>query len=344
MAIKTFKGDFSEIGKQLGEFYKKNGMNLKEVKVDKKLLHGQLEVYKKFYPELLIELEGINEVLGIAKDKFLFYFIAAELDWFLNSEKIDRSCSIFGVRNKNGLFIGRNYDWIQVAEKHVQAFKVQNLERNDYIGVTDTNAGVGDKKYLMFHEGDAINEHGLYMGLNFALTYQWNYGLRPAHMIRKVMENCKTVKEALKVFEETPLCYPKFFFIADKSGDMVVVEHTSRKFRFRRPEDDILIMTNQFFHEDLKAEDEVLKKYPGHTTIPRFKELKEKLTKLKKEFQYSDIVKVMTDKDSHVCQNIYGIRSIWSLALEMTKSQYKMYTDLCGGRKEQSLKFLPDSD
>ena len=46
MNIKTFKGNFFEIGQQQGKIYKTNGMNFDKVKIDPVLYKNQLEVYK----------------------------------------------------------------------------------------------------------------------------------------------------------------------------------------------------------------------------------------------------------------------------------------------------------
>ena len=109
MQITTFKGTYYEIGKQLGEIYKKNGMNLNAIKVDQVLLDNQKKIYQEYFPEILEELRGINDVLKIDEDKLLFFFLAGELDWFRNSHAA-KACTIFDFRNNNGFFVGRNYD------------------------------------------------------------------------------------------------------------------------------------------------------------------------------------------------------------------------------------------
>ena len=135
MQITTFKGNYFEVGKQLGEIYKKNGMNLKAVKVDQVLLYNQKKIYQKYFPGILEELKGINEVLKIDEDKLLFYFLAGELDWFSKSY-VAKSCTIFGVKNKNGLFVGRNYDWLKSTEDFFKIYKVITSKKNKYIRLT----------------------------------------------------------------------------------------------------------------------------------------------------------------------------------------------------------------
>jgi len=336
--IITFNGDYFEVGKQLGKIYKKNGMNLKTVKVNKELLGNQRAIYKKYFPGILEELKGINEILKIDEDKLLFFFLAGELDWFRKSYAA-KACTIFGVKNKDGLFVGRNYDWLKSTEDFFKIYKVITPKKNKYLSITDMGvySSKSDPGFLIYNEDDAINDKGLFIGLDFALMDKWNYGLRPAHMIKLIAENCETVDEALEIFKTVPLCYPKFFFIADKSGKMVVVEHDSKKATIRSPTKDVLIMTNHFVDQKLKKEDQIFVKYPKHNTRLRYEEVGQKIESKKENFKFSDIIEILGDKDSHTCQDKYGIRSIWSLSLDMQKKKYKLIYDLFGNRKEIDL-------
>ncbi len=79
--IKTFRGDFFQIGKQEGEIYKKNGMDLNSFKFDSKIYKKQLEIYKKYYPEMLEELRGITLKLNLNEEKVINYFITNEIEF-----------------------------------------------------------------------------------------------------------------------------------------------------------------------------------------------------------------------------------------------------------------------
>ena len=56
--VQNFKGNYFEIGKQQGEIYKKRGMDISKVKIDRALYDKQLAIYRKHYPQLLEELNG----------------------------------------------------------------------------------------------------------------------------------------------------------------------------------------------------------------------------------------------------------------------------------------------
>lgn len=323
-------------------------MNLEKIKVNKKLLENQKKIYEKYFPEILMELKGINSVLQINEEQLLFFFLAGELNWFrrLYLPKEDfheriKGCTIFGFKNQDGFFVGRNYDWLKATEEKFKIYKVVNQTKNSYLAITDMGvyAPKSDSQYLFYNEDDIINDKGLFIGLNFALAYKWAYGLRPAHMMKLIAENCHSVDEAVEMLKKVPLCYPKFFFIADRAGKMVVVEHDSKNIKIREPDNNLLIMTNHFVDQDLHNEDKILIKYKKHNTQLRYEEVCQKLDARKDNFVFSDIIEILGDKKSHACQDKYGIRTIWSLSLEMKRRKYFLFHDLFGKRKKINLFF-----
>lgn len=338
--IKTFKGNFFEIGKLQGEIYKRNGMNFRNGQIDENLFRGQLKIYQKYYPELLREFEGIAAAGNWDKNRVIYNFITGEIFFFTQKMKIKRECTIFGVNNKRGIFIGRNYDWFPVAAKVFEVYKIENPERNTFIAVTDMGAGAEaiKKEYLFYNVDDAINDKGLFIGLTFAYNDKWSYGISCIHMTKLIAETCETVDEALNVFKRVPLCCPKNFFIADKNGDMVVLEHTSKRFKIIYPKKGILIKTNHYLDPELVNEDKVLENIPTHNTFLRYYETLKEINERGDKFQFSDIINILGKPNSFVCQNHQNVKTIWTLALDVGRKKYKLYWDILNKRKEKVLK------
>src|SRR3989338_7527451 len=181
MKIKTFKGTFFEIGQQQGKIYRKNKMNFSKTS-NLELFKRQLRIYKKYYPELLDEFEGMAIAGNFDKEKLISKFITEEIIWFRKSLNL-KACTIFGVKNKNGVFVGRNYDWHPVAENIFEAYRVINSKRNHFIAVTDMGIrDVANPSIHYYNADDAINDKGLFIGLTFAHTDNWSYGLSCIHM------------------------------------------------------------------------------------------------------------------------------------------------------------------
>ena len=265
------------------------------------------------------------------EEKLIYNFISNEILYYRNEFNLDKACTIFGYKTKSNLFVGRNYDWLPKAEKLFQMYKFTNPFKFSFIAVTDgaygAEAGLNEKNWF-YNVDDAINDKGLFIGLTFAFADQWSYGISCIHMTKIIAETCETVKDAIKVFERVPLCCPKNFFIADKNGDMVIVEHTSKKFKVIYPENNILIQTNHYVDSELAKEDKVLKRFPRHNTFKRYDETLSEINLEKDKFDIDTHIKILGRPGSHTCQNFPGIKTIWTLALDMTNRKYKIYWDI----------------
>src|SRR3989338_10916211 len=218
MKIELFKGNFFEIGRQQGSIYAKNGMDLTKLKINPTLYKNQLAVYKKHYPELLEEFKGMAEAGKFDENKLIYWFICDEILQFTKRLRISKACTMFGLKNKNGIFVGRNYDWVPAVENFFEIYKVENKSRNSFVGVSDMGIwgpSTAKPRYLFYNPDDAINDKGLFIGLTFAYNDKWGYGLSCIHITKLIAETCETVDDALNVFRKVPLCYPKNFFIAD---------------------------------------------------------------------------------------------------------------------------------
>jgi len=336
-----FKGNYFEIGIQLGEIYRQKGLNFDNVKINSKFLKNQLRVYGKYYPDFLEELKGVAKGGNFDLQKILSLHLTGEIDFYINKIGLSQACTIFGAKTKNGTFIGRNYDWLPITEKIFEVYQKDNPRCFNFIGVSDMGIGSEDdvkNKFLFYDTIDVINEEGLFVGITFGYYDFWQYGLSWREISRYIIENCKTVKEALKVFDIFPLSCPKNFFITDKQGNMAVVEHVVKKFKVIYPEKNVLIKSNHYVDHELAKEDTVLERNPTHNTFIRYYETLQNINAIKDNFEFNDIIKILGNIKTYTCQNQDNIKTIWTLALNMQKGIYSLYWDLFKDRKEKILK------
>lgn len=340
MTVKTLKGNFFELGVEQGKIYRRNGMTFDTVKVNALFYKKQLQVYERYYPEFLKELRGMANGGEYDPDKLIYEFITNEISWYTDKFSLEKACTIFGLRTKETVYVGRNYDWHPAAGKLAKAYRVENPRRNSFIAVSDMGIGspsTAKKEYTFYNADDAINDKGLFIGLTFAYADYWSYGLSCVHMMKLIAETCGTLQEALEVFKRVPLCCPKNFFIADKNGDMAVVEHTSKKYKVVHPKNNVLIQTNHYTDHELTEEDTVLKRVPAHNTFLRYYETLQKINLQKESFGFKSIIEILGTFGTHTCQNDPGIKTIWTLALDMVNGKYKLYWDVLGKRKSRNL-------
>jgi predicted choloylglycine hydrolase len=340
MKIKLFKGSFYDIGLLQGQIYKANGMNFDGLKINKDLYRKQLSVYEKYYPQIIEELEGVANGGGFDKNKLIYSFIAGELIFYRDLFRLDRACTIFGYKSEDKLYIGRNYDWVPEAEKFIEVYKVENPERNTFIAVSDMGVfDVSDEnqKNRFYYTDDAINDKGLFVGITFAAADEWNYGISCSHMTKLIVETCENMNDVIEIFNKVPICCPKNFFVADKNGDMAVIEHTSKKFKVRYPDNDILIQTNHYVNLELADQDTILKRFPSNNTFIRYYETLQQINLHLKNFELESIKKVLCRKSSYTCQNHPDMRTIWTLGLEMTDHDYRIYFGILDEIKSNAL-------
>ena len=267
---------------------------------------------------------------GYNPEELAFRFICGEILWYTDTLKIDRGCTIFGIKNGNGVFVGRNYDWEPAGARSIANHTVLNNEKNSFTAFTVDGIGSNSVE-------DAINDKGLYIGITFADNHRWSYGLSSLHICKLIAETCATVDEALAVFNKVPLCCPKNYFIADKNGDMAVVEHTSERFKVLYPKNDILIQTNHYVHPELADEDMALTDMPFTDTYLRYYEALRELNLQKENLSYPGIIRLLTKPESYIFENRPVVQTIWSLALDMKNSRYRLYWNLVNKRRTRLL-------
>jgi predicted choloylglycine hydrolase len=319
------KGNYKKIGFQLGQIYRRNGKSFADVKINKDLYAKQLVYYKKYYPELLEELRGIADGGNYDGDKVIYDNLIGEINWYKNKIK-KTSCTVFGVKNNFGTFVGRNYDWYPEAKAAM--YKYDNPESYSYVAITDSGYFPGAKKENVFYyPDDAINEKGLYIGITFADGPDTSFGLSSSHIRKLIIEKCQSVAEALAMFKKIPVSCPKNFFIADKTGEMAVAEHASGKnYKIIKPENGILIKANHYLDPALVKIDMMLRTHPTTSTFVRYYELLRDINLINPEkIKQDDITKLILNKNSYIRQNSFKDKTIWSLSLDMKKGRYYLY-------------------
>lgn len=338
----NFSGNHKEIGRRIGEYYKSKGTKPKKVVIDRKLLREQTKIYQKYFPKRLVQLEAIAKAAGFNQEEYIYSNICTFIEWHKDWSEPKKGCTIFGVENKSGVYVGRNYDWVPGDEREFEVIICKNNKANDYIGITDMDFfSVTDLKshHLFFDIDDAINEHGLYIGLTFAYCDNYAHGLSPVDIIQLVAETCKTVSEAVELFNRVPLGVPKNYFISDKEGNMAVVEHAATKHRVIYPQNNILIQTNHYLDAELAKVDTVLTHSPHNSTFKRYARALEQLTVNKENVHQIGVHKILDLPEGGVYEDARRFRTIWSLALDVRQQSYRLYWLIDGKVKETKLHF-----
>jgi isopenicillin-N N-acyltransferase-like protein len=345
MRTHTFRGTHVQVGEQQGDIYARHGAVFGPV-ADRRLLRAQERAYRAHYPLFLDQCDGIARGGRYAPDTVRSALIAAPLASVRSDTQPRKGCTIFGVQAPHGVFVGRNYDWTATAERLCQAYRMRITEGYAHVGISDMyvldEPGALHSKFL-YEPEDAINERGLYVGITYAFDPAWRYGIAPLHMVQLVAETCGTVDEALALFARTPVCSAKNFFLADRTGAMAVVEHAARKFRIVKPKDGILIHTNNFLSPQLAKEDRVLEEHPQADTYIRYYEALQAIQGRRRFLTLGRIPRILWLPHAHLLERHAWMRTIWSLALDMKRRRYRLYSNIGRRKKREWLLHIPPS-
>ena len=214
-------GDFYEMGFKYGKLLFEKA-NFVLPKINNQKIRFGLESYhelKLFYPEVVEEIKGFAK--GINDEP-------KNLGAFLLSLGVFNStgqCSVFAFLNANSVIIGRNYDMLFEFKKFTESSLIAPKDKYSYISQSDVFIG----------RSDGINEEGLSISMSFVNGTEIQPGISFHFIVRKVLENCSTTKHAINLIKNTKVSSANNFLIADKTGDIAVVESAPQKSVIRRP-------------------------------------------------------------------------------------------------------------
>jgi predicted choloylglycine hydrolase len=221
-----FKGSHYETGYKWGKLLFEHGKTLEHCPTftpdDEMRKFAQLckAEYKKYYPELL------DEIQGIADGQRLPVETLESILFPMYSMQFDNHCTCFAFRNDSEIVFARNSDFLVSIEK---------LYMNCLYALDGAYAFNGNTTAYVEME-DGVNEHGLAAGLCFVYPKVNKPGFNAGMLIRYILEKCKTTDDAILALKNLPIASSQTITIADKNGDIAVIECNPEKFVVIRPE------------------------------------------------------------------------------------------------------------
>lgn len=217
----NFAGSNYDVGYQLGKNAIKNPRFLQMQKSDTDIFTDAQaakmnEMFDRYCPGLSDELRGFAEAAG-ASEKQLYYYAGTCLT---------PGCSLLAVLPKltreHHVLVARNYEF---------SHKMDDLSFGK-TNITGRYAHIGSSS-MLFGRSEGINEYGLMVGQTSCGLPVGNFapmrkpavaGLQFWAVIRSLLENCKSVDEALKSVLDMPIAYNINLLLADKTGKAILFE------------------------------------------------------------------------------------------------------------------------
>lgn len=160
-------------------------------------------VLKYFCPQLLDELEGLQEGTGYPENDVLRLFGGYDMPL------LEMGCTSFITSD----YYVRNYDFS--PDIYDGTFIVQRHDENNWI--------CGNSE-LMLGRLDGMNHNGLACGLHFVNNDPNKKGFIGSAIVRIILEICKNVEEAIALLKELPHAASYNYSLVDRNGDFAIFE------------------------------------------------------------------------------------------------------------------------
>ena len=242
------KGSHYEMGKHYGDLLYKTGENLSSViKLnEEQKLFGErcLPLYENYLKDIIGEVKGFADGLHQKYEDVAYWLF----NIYCNEE--EHGCTIFAIKNKNNLYLARNMDMFPEYKKTSESVLYRVKNKNTFLAHSTA----------MISLEDGINEYGLCTALTFLLSKKIKPGINGGFIIRKILEECKTTEEAVEMIKTLPISSSYNIVIADRNGNMAVVECTSEEINIRYDKD-YVIATNHFISNNMIKYNNNVKNY-----------------------------------------------------------------------------------
>ncbi|MHA1961438.1 MAG: C45 family autoproteolytic acyltransferase/hydrolase [Candidatus Thorarchaeota archaeon] len=245
------RGTYSEIGVEISRHLRRyvnegrpyTPISQPSVTGDRnELARGCEKAVEEHCPSLLEELDALIDAGGFADSNLRTFELTL-------TPYPDFGCSIFavsGAHNESGNAIfARNYDWNWSFMDFFMLVRTYPKGRLASLSCTDVVIG----RYGGF------NEAGLAIGLTAIPGYHRkdSPGVMLHLATRWILDNCRTVKEAVDFMERIPHVRGNNYLVLDKSGEMALIQACPERVMVLGPEDGLVVATNHFQSPEMQV-------------------------------------------------------------------------------------------
>lgn len=265
-----------------------------------------MPIYEDVYPEILDEIKGMADGLQID------YIDIANFLFSMYCFVFDNKCSCLAFKDKGKTVFARNSDFVTSIEKLCDSAHYNLDNGYSFIGNTTSWTEIED----------GVNEHGLAVGLTFIYPTKIAPGINAGMLVRYLLEKCKTTSEAINAIKELPLSSPQTITLADRNGDIAVVECNCDEVVVIKPQDakNYVFATNQFTSKEMqKYQYDGIDDCHSHE---RYKTLVNACDNCK-DFSIDFAKDLLSGKMGFMCQydRNLGLDTIWSTVYDLTDRQ-----------------------
>lgn len=260
-----------------------------------------LPLYQKYAPALLEEIQGIADGLG--------HPFSAVGDFLLSMYCFMPAvfCSAFAFSGDGAVMLGRNSDFMVSVEPFCDSPQYRLDGAYAFLGNTT----------LWTQMEDGVNEHGLAAGLTFLYPTRRKPGFNAGMLVRYLLENCRTVGEALEALHRLPIGSAQTITLADREGRVALAECNCEKVTALPPRAGAVYAANHFVSPEMTPY-----QYQGRDDIfshRRYGTL-ENAFRQKPRFSRAFAEELLSGKHGFLCQydRAKGMDTVWSVVYDLS--------------------------
>ncbi len=251
------KGGHYEMGVERGRIFKKCQMTF-HLRLDEfQLEHGKRSeaALRKYFPEVCEEIRGVSDAIDADYLHFASWMLCMGCCMYNLENNIPipvRGCTAFAYTKGGRILYGRNNDLPPCLR--------EGCRSEIYIPENGNRFHITTSSFINGVEG--INEHGLAACMTFVMTSldKIEPGLNSCFIVRYLLEKADHTEQAVSLLMELPIASNCNILLADKSGDMKVVECTPSMKKIRDAESfengRIICTVNSFTSDEMKQYDD----------------------------------------------------------------------------------------
>ena len=312
------KGTHYEMGVKRGKIFNKCGITFPLHLDEFQLLHGTQseKILKEFFPEVCGEIKGLTNTIQTDYSIFSSWLLCMGCCMYNLEQNIPveiRGCTAFALNFNGKTYYGRNND--------LPPYLRDGSKSEIYSPAYGNKFNITTSSFINGEEG--INEHGLVVAMTFVMTQLKDIkpGFNSCFIVRYLLEKADSTESAICLIKNLPVSSNCNILIADKSGNMAIVECTPEIKLISKPLEKehgkIICTVNNFTSEEMKKFD--FSDGNVYNSQERYNVVVNSFSKLVDGDITENMQKLLGGKYGFMCQydKALSFETVWSSVFEL---------------------------
>lgn len=252
----SLNGDHYQMGVKRGTIFQRNKLSFPLHLDQFQLEHGKQSenILRDFFPEVCEEIKGVSDTIGVHYMSLASWMLCMGCCMYNLENNVPaeiRGCTAFAYSKGGSVIYGRNND--------LPPFLKNGCRSDLYIPADGNRFQITTSSFINGEEG--LNEHGLAVAMTFVMTSleQIQAGLNSCFIVRYLLEKADCAQKAISLLMELPIASNCNILVADKTGNMAVIECTAATKRIREAahidNGKIVCTVNSFTSDEMRPYD-----------------------------------------------------------------------------------------